>query len=74
MTVFRVLSAELAHETNTFSIRPTAFAQFEAQDCFLSGESALAARLAYSPNPMWTLGTSAAHATARRRARARRRS
>jgi microcystin degradation protein MlrC len=41
---FRVLSAELAHETNTFSIRPTAFAQFEAQDCFLDADSAIAAR------------------------------
>ena len=41
---FRVLSAELAHETNTFSIRPTAFAQFEAQDCFLDADTAIAAR------------------------------
>ena len=44
MPPFRVLSAELAHETNTFSILPTAFAQFEAQDCFLSADSAIAAR------------------------------
>ena len=41
---FRVLSAELAHETNTFSVLPTTFAQFEAQDCFLSAASAIAAR------------------------------
>ena len=41
---FRVLSAEFAHETNTFSILPTAFAQFVAQDCFLDAQSALAAR------------------------------
>jgi microcystin degradation protein MlrC len=44
MSPFRVLSAELAHETNTFSIRPTGFAQFEAQDCFLDADSAIAAR------------------------------
>ena len=44
MPSYRVLSAELAHETNTFSILPTAFAQFEAQDLFLSHDSALAAR------------------------------
>jgi microcystin degradation protein MlrC len=41
---FRVLSAELAHETNTFSSRPTAYAQFEAQDCFLSHDDAIVAR------------------------------
>ena len=41
---FRVLSAELAHETNTFSVLPTTLAQFEAQDCFLSAASAIAAR------------------------------
>ena len=44
MTAFRVLSAELAHETNTFSILPTAYAQFEAQDLFLTHATALAAR------------------------------
>ena len=35
MTSFRVLSAEFAHETNTFSQIPTDFARFESQDCFL---------------------------------------
>ena len=44
MPVFRVLSAEFAHETNTFSHLPTAFAQFEAQDLFLTHDTALAAR------------------------------
>ena len=44
MPPFRVLSAEFAHETNTFSILPTAFAQFEAQDCFLSADAAISAR------------------------------
>lgn len=44
MTTYRVLSAELAHETNTFSILPTAYAQFEAQDLFLGHDAALAAR------------------------------
>ena len=44
MTRFRVLSAEFAHETNTFSIIPTGFAQFAAQDCFLDAASAIAAR------------------------------
>ncbi len=44
MPHYRVLSAEFAHETNTFSRLPTAFAQFEAQDCFLDHDSALAAR------------------------------
>ena len=44
MTRCRVLSAEFAHETNTFSIVPTGFAQFVAQDCFLDAASAIAAR------------------------------
>jgi microcystin degradation protein MlrC len=44
MPAYRVLSAEFAHETNTFSILPTAFAQFESQDLFLTHDSALAAR------------------------------
>lgn len=44
MTRYRVLSAEFAHETNTFSIVPTGFAQFVAQDCFLDAPSAIAAR------------------------------
>ncbi|MEO8858697.1 MAG: M81 family metallopeptidase [Burkholderiaceae bacterium] len=44
MAAYRVLSAEFAHETNTFSIRPTGYAQFEAQDCFLDAASAIAAR------------------------------
>ena len=41
---YRILSAEFAHETNTFSILPTAYAQFAAQDLFLTHDSALAAR------------------------------
>ena len=41
---FRVLSAEFAHETNTFSIVPTGFDSFVAQDCFLDAASAIAAR------------------------------
>ena len=44
MTHFRVLSAEFAHETNTFSTIPTDFDRFEAQDCFLDAPSAIAAR------------------------------
>lgn len=44
MTAYRVLSAEFAHETNTFGILPTAYAQFEAQDLFLTHDTALAAR------------------------------
>ncbi len=44
MTPFCVLSAEFAHETNTFSILPTGLAQFEAQDYFVGAASALAAR------------------------------
>jgi len=44
MPAFRILSAEFAHETNTFSIRPTAYAQFEAQDLFLGHDAAIAAR------------------------------
>ena len=41
---FHVLSAEFAHETNTFSIIPTGFDKFVAQDCFLDAASAIAAR------------------------------
>ncbi len=44
MTHFRVLSAEFAHETNTFSKIPTTFAHFESQDCYLDAASAIAAR------------------------------
>ncbi len=44
MARFRVLSAEFAHETNTFSKIPTAFASFQAQDLFLDGPAAIAAR------------------------------
>ena len=44
MPPFCVLSAEFAHETNTFSILPTSLAQFEAQDYFVSGASAITAR------------------------------
>jgi microcystin degradation protein MlrC len=44
MTRFRVLSAEFAHETNTFSQIPTAYASFQAQDFFIDGPSAIAAR------------------------------
>ena len=44
MTRFKVLSAEFAHETNTFSTIPTGFDRFVAQDCFLDAESAIAAR------------------------------
>ena len=40
---FRVLSAEIAHETNTFNIRPTTMQCF--QDRFLlAGDQAIAAR------------------------------
>ena len=44
MTRFTVLSAEFAHETNTFSIIPTGYDRFVAQDCFLDAASAIAAR------------------------------
>jgi len=44
MTRFRVLSAEFAHETNTFSKIATAYANFQAQDFFIDGPSAIAAR------------------------------
>ncbi|MCY7305134.1 MAG: M81 family metallopeptidase [Rhodoferax sp.] len=44
MTNFRVLSAELAHETNTFSKIPTTFAHFESQECFLDAATAIAER------------------------------
>lgn len=40
---FRVLSAEISHETNTFSIRPTDLAAFRAHT-FLDGRDAVAAR------------------------------
>lgn len=44
MTRFCVLSAEFAHETNTFSRIPTRFENFEAQDFFPDGSVAIAAR------------------------------
>ena len=44
MSPFCVLSAEFAHETNTFSILPTRLAQFEAQDYFVGAASAITAR------------------------------
>ena len=44
MTRFRVLSAEFAHETNTFSKVPTTYASFMAQDFFIDGPSAIAGR------------------------------
>jgi microcystin degradation protein MlrC len=44
MTRFRVLSAEFAHETNTFSQVPTTYASFQAQDFFLDSDSAIAGR------------------------------
>ena len=44
MTRFKVLSAEFAHETNTFSKIPTGYDRFVAQDCFLDAASAIAAR------------------------------
>ncbi len=44
MTRFRVLSAEFSHETNTFSKVPTTYASFEAEDFFLDGAAAIAAR------------------------------
>ena len=44
MTRFRVLSAEFAHETNTFSKIPTTYASFMAQDFFIDDASAIAGR------------------------------
>lgn len=44
MTRFRVLSAEFAHETNTFSCIPTGYDSFVAQDLFLDAPSAIKAR------------------------------
>lgn len=44
MRRYRVLSAEFAHETNTFSRIPTGYANFEAQDFFLDAQAAIAAR------------------------------
>ncbi len=44
MPRFRVLSAEFAHETNTFSILPTGLDRFQAQDWFMDAPSAIAAR------------------------------
>ena len=44
MTRFRVLSAEFAHETNTFSRNPTGYENFQAQDFFLNADEAIAAR------------------------------
>jgi len=40
---FRILTAEISHETNTFSIRPTTFASFTDRS-FLLGRQAIAAR------------------------------
>jgi microcystin degradation protein MlrC len=40
---FRVLSAEIAHETNTFNVRPTTLQSFQDR-YFLDGEQAVAAR------------------------------
>lgn len=44
MTALRVLSAEFAHETNTFSTIPTGYGNFAAQDLYLDAASAIAAR------------------------------
>lgn len=44
MTRHRVLSAEFAHETNTFSRIPTRYENFQAQDFFPDGASAIAGR------------------------------
>ena len=44
MTRFCVLSAEFAHETNTFSQVPTRYESFQAQDFFLDGASAISGR------------------------------
>jgi len=44
MTRFCVLSAEFAHETNTFSHIPTRYESFQAEDFFLDGASAIAGR------------------------------
>lgn len=44
MTRFCVLSAEFAHETNTFSKIPTRYESFQAQDFFPDGAAAIAAR------------------------------
>lgn len=44
MSSFRVLSAEFAHETNTFSRIPTAYENFQAQDFFPDGALAIAGR------------------------------
>ncbi len=40
---FKVLTAEFAHETNTFSIQPTNFAAFLGRGCF-AGDDAIAQR------------------------------
>ncbi|MCB2008906.1 MAG: M81 family metallopeptidase, partial [Rhodoferax sp.] len=44
MTRFCVLSAEFAHETNTFSQVPTRYESFQAQDFFPDGASAISGR------------------------------
>lgn len=44
MTRLTVLSAEFAHETNTFSIIPSGYDKFVAQDCFLDAAQAIASR------------------------------
>jgi microcystin degradation protein MlrC len=36
---FTVLTAEFAHETNTFSVRPTDYAAFACQSCLFGGEA-----------------------------------
>lgn len=36
---FKVLTAEFAHETNTFSIQPTDYTAFEDRGCFLGDEA-----------------------------------
>lgn len=40
---FKVLSAEISHETNTFNIRPTTLQSFR-DHCLLDGKAAIAAR------------------------------
>ena len=57
---FCVLSAEFAHETNTFSIVPTGFNRFVAQDCFLDAASAIATRGDFNTELAGFLGTARA--------------
>ena len=42
---FTVLSAEFAHETNTFSRVPTGYDKFMARSRCLAGDEAIAAKL-----------------------------